>query len=45
MPRVMIIGANRGIGRALLDGYLKKGWKCIATSRKEQAPEEKTNKE
>jgi NAD(P)-dependent dehydrogenase (short-subunit alcohol dehydrogenase family) len=40
MPRVMIIGANRGIGRALLDGYLKKGWKCIATSRKEQAPEE-----
>ena len=40
MPRVMIIGANRGIGRALLDGYLAMGWECIATSRKEQMPED-----
>jgi len=36
MPRVMIVGANRGIGRALLNGYLDKGWKCIATSRNDQ---------
>ena len=40
MPRVMIVGANRGIGRALLDGYLEKGWECIATSRKEQDAED-----
>ncbi len=36
----MIVGANRGIGRALLDGYLAMGWECIATSRKEQVPED-----
>ena len=36
----MIIGANRGIGRALLDGYLERGWECIATSRKEQVAED-----
>ena len=36
----MIIGANRGIGRALLDGYVERGWECIATSRKEQTPED-----
>ncbi|MFQ3344308.1 MAG: SDR family NAD(P)-dependent oxidoreductase [Candidatus Poseidoniales archaeon] len=36
MPRVMIVGANRGIGRALLNGYLDKGWECIATSRNDQ---------
>ncbi len=40
MPRVMIVGANRGIGRALLDGYLKRGWECVATSRNDQASED-----
>lgn len=40
MPRVMIVGANRGIGRALLDGYLKRGWECVATSRDEQESED-----
>ncbi|MCP2507855.1 MAG: SDR family NAD(P)-dependent oxidoreductase [Candidatus Thalassarchaeaceae archaeon] len=40
MPRVMIVGANRGIGRALLDGYLKRGWECVATSRNEQESED-----
>ena len=40
MPRVMIVGANRGIGRALLDGYIKRGWECVATSRDEQESED-----
>tara|TARA_B110000881_G_C18554255_1_gene505912 strand:- start:268 stop:918 length:651 start_codon:yes stop_codon:yes gene_type:complete len=40
MPRVMIIGANRGVGRALLDGYLERGWECLATSRKDENAEQ-----
>lgn len=34
---LLITGANRGIGRALLDGYLAEGAKAIGTARSAQA--------
>ena len=40
MPKVMITGANRGIGRAMLDLYVARGWDCIATSRQDMPTQE-----
>lgn len=33
MPTALIIGASRGLGRALAEEHLKRGWKVIATVR------------
>ena len=33
MPTALIIGASRGLGRALADEHLKRGWQVIATVR------------
>ncbi|MEK6422031.1 MAG: SDR family NAD(P)-dependent oxidoreductase [Burkholderia gladioli] len=30
---VLIVGASRGLGFAMVDGYLKRGWRVIATGR------------
>jgi NAD(P)-dependent dehydrogenase (short-subunit alcohol dehydrogenase family) len=34
MPVALIIGASRGLGRALVEEHLKRGWDVIATVRK-----------
>lgn len=40
MPTILITGANRGIGRSLVDAYLADGWSVIAACRDPQtAPE------
>ncbi|WP_414446804.1 SDR family NAD(P)-dependent oxidoreductase [Burkholderia sp. 22PA0099] len=31
---VLIVGASRGLGLAMVDGYLKRGWRVIATGRR-----------
>lgn len=36
MKKVIITGASRGIGRATAEKFLRKGWKVIGTSIKEQ---------
>lgn len=33
MPTILITGANRGIGLALTESYLKDGWRVLATTR------------
>lgn len=33
MPTALIIGASRGLGRALVDEHLERGWQVIATVR------------
>jgi NAD(P)-dependent dehydrogenase (short-subunit alcohol dehydrogenase family) len=37
MPNALIFGASRGLGRALAEEHLKRGWKVIATVRDEKA--------
>src|SRR5512143_3500942 len=37
MPTALIIGASRGIGRALAEEHLRRGWQVIATVRQETA--------
>jgi NAD(P)-dependent dehydrogenase (short-subunit alcohol dehydrogenase family) len=34
MPTLLIFGASRGLGRALVEEHLKRGWQVIATVRK-----------
>jgi NAD(P)-dependent dehydrogenase (short-subunit alcohol dehydrogenase family) len=34
MSSVLITGANRGVGRALVQAYLERGWDVLATARK-----------
>src|ERR1700733_7402487 len=33
LPTVLIIGASRGLGLALVEEYLKRGWRVVATIR------------
>ena len=33
MPTILVTGANRGIGFALAEAYVKKGWRVLATRR------------
>jgi NAD(P)-dependent dehydrogenase (short-subunit alcohol dehydrogenase family) len=33
MPTALIFGASRGLGRALAEEHLKRGWQVIATVR------------
>ncbi|MCO4759701.1 MAG: SDR family NAD(P)-dependent oxidoreductase, partial [Oceanospirillaceae bacterium] len=33
MPTILITGANRGIGLALTESYIKDGWRVLATTR------------
>lgn len=40
MPRVLITGANRGIGLALAERYAWEGWKVLATCRNPSAASE-----
>lgn len=37
MPTILITGANRGIGYALCESYLKDGWRVIGTARNADA--------
>ena len=37
MPTALIIGASRGLGRAIVEEHLKRGWNVIATVRKADA--------
>jgi NAD(P)-dependent dehydrogenase (short-subunit alcohol dehydrogenase family) len=37
MPTALIVGASRGLGRALAQEHLKRGWEVIATVRKADA--------
>src|SRR5579872_1355611 len=37
MPTALIVGASRGIGRALAEEHLRRGWQVIATVRKPTA--------
>ncbi len=37
MPTALIFGASRGLGRALVEEHLKRGWQVIATVRDDQA--------
>lgn len=37
MPTTLIVGASRGIGRALAEEHLRRGWQVIATVRKPTA--------
>ena len=37
MPDALIFGASRGLGRALAEEHLKRGWRVIATVRDEKA--------
>lgn len=37
MPTVLIFGASRGLGRALVEEHLKRGWHVIATVRQSTA--------
>ena len=37
MPTALIFGASRGLGRALAQEHLKRGWQVIATVRDETA--------
>jgi NAD(P)-dependent dehydrogenase (short-subunit alcohol dehydrogenase family) len=37
MPTALIVGASRGIGRALAEEHLRRGWQMIATVRKPNA--------
>lgn len=37
MPTILITGANRGIGYALCESYLKDGWRVIGTARRPDA--------
>ena len=37
MPTLLIFGASRGLGRALAEEHLRRGWKVIATVRKPDA--------
>ena len=37
MPTALIVGASRGIGRALAEEHLRRGWQVIATVRKPDA--------
>ncbi len=37
MPTALIVGASRGIGRALAEEHLRRGWQVIATVRKRDA--------
>ena len=37
MPTALIFGASRGLGRALVEEHLKRGWQVIATVRDEKA--------
>lgn len=37
MPTALIVGASRGIGRALAEEHLRRGWRVIATVRKPDA--------
>lgn len=39
MPTALIIGASRGLGRALVEEHLKRGWQVIATVRDTSALE------
>src|SRR4051812_2287670 len=34
MPTALIVGASRGIGRALAEEHLRRGWQVIATVRR-----------
>lgn len=38
MPTILITGANRGIGLALTESYLKDGWRVLATTRSPGTP-------
>jgi NAD(P)-dependent dehydrogenase (short-subunit alcohol dehydrogenase family) len=33
MPTALIVGASRGLGLAMVEEYLKRGWSVIATAR------------
>lgn len=33
MPTALIVGASRGLGRALVEEHLKRGWQVVATVR------------
>lgn len=35
MPTALILGASRGIGRALVQHYLQQGWRVLASARKD----------
>lgn len=37
MPGALIVGASRGLGRALVEEHLKRGWEVIATVRQADA--------
>ena len=37
MPTALIVGASRGIGRALAETHLRRGWQVIATVREKSA--------
>ena len=39
MPRVLIIGANRGLGASLTKLYAERGWEAHGTTRSEKGPE------
>jgi NAD(P)-dependent dehydrogenase (short-subunit alcohol dehydrogenase family) len=36
--QLLLIGASRGLGFALAEEYLKRGWHVVATERKESIP-------
>lgn len=40
MPTALIIGATRGLGKALATTYASRGWKVIGTSRSSNIPSE-----